>query len=416
MNTLTRFAIAALVIAASLQNVNAVQPRSLAERRAEMRTRILEAQTAKLAAFNQREKDFYSGKRRKFMYDLRSSLTCALLSDKSIPYVLSHESDPLAAKNAEYQADTVSMGCCFSKEDDRFDANESLLPKGKQVYVHGVSLSSHASAKILSILPVYPIHIVSRFLSRCLLGGSEKSAHSDFDHVDLAKKAAGAGSYKSPELSLHQHRPNNHHSSHDHGHDNGHDHGYQRQQHAKEKKDAATTHQPAPMKAPAVVESVDLLGLTKPASPPAAAPTLSADVPVFRPPHQAVPPPQVAALAAPTKPVSPPKLPPTPAIAAQDAKPPTASTGKSTSPPKPTEPKEPAKADPPARTPSAPVSVATTGDMDSEENDDNSEKAPSLSASTSMKKTNKKKKKVCFEPLLKLIDRIDANAFEMYLY
>jgi hypothetical protein len=65
MNALARFAIVSLIIAASLQNVNAAQPRSLAERRAEMRTRILEAQAAKLAAFNQREKDFYSGKRRK---------------------------------------------------------------------------------------------------------------------------------------------------------------------------------------------------------------------------------------------------------------------------------------------------------------------------------------------------------------
>jgi hypothetical protein len=39
------------------------------------------------------------------------------------------------------------MGCCFSKEDDRFDANESLLPKGKQVYVRGVvhALRSYAS-------------------------------------------------------------------------------------------------------------------------------------------------------------------------------------------------------------------------------------------------------------------------------
>lgn len=27
------------------------------------------------------------------------------------------------------------MGCCFSREDDRFDGSESLLPKGKLAYV-----------------------------------------------------------------------------------------------------------------------------------------------------------------------------------------------------------------------------------------------------------------------------------------
>lgn len=65
MNTLTRFVLVALVFAASLQDVTAAQPRSIAERRLEMRQRIQQAQSAKLAAFEQRERDFFSGKRRK---------------------------------------------------------------------------------------------------------------------------------------------------------------------------------------------------------------------------------------------------------------------------------------------------------------------------------------------------------------
>lgn len=65
MNTIARCVVVALLLAASLSNTSAEQPRSLAERRNEMRSRILQAQNAKLAAFEQREKDFFSGKRRK---------------------------------------------------------------------------------------------------------------------------------------------------------------------------------------------------------------------------------------------------------------------------------------------------------------------------------------------------------------
>lgn len=65
MNVIARCMLVALVLAASLQDVTAAQPRSLAERRTEMRNRIQNAQSAKLAAFEQRERDFFSGKRRK---------------------------------------------------------------------------------------------------------------------------------------------------------------------------------------------------------------------------------------------------------------------------------------------------------------------------------------------------------------
>lgn len=66
MNFIGRCMLLALVCAATLPSLaSAEQPRSLAERRGEMRQRILQAQSAKLAAFEQRERDFFSGKRRK---------------------------------------------------------------------------------------------------------------------------------------------------------------------------------------------------------------------------------------------------------------------------------------------------------------------------------------------------------------
>lgn len=65
MNIVARCLLVALVLAASLQDVTATQPRSIAERRLEMRSRIQQAQAAKLAAYEQRERDFFSGKRRK---------------------------------------------------------------------------------------------------------------------------------------------------------------------------------------------------------------------------------------------------------------------------------------------------------------------------------------------------------------
>lgn len=66
MNFVLRVLLLAFVCAATIPSFAAsAQPRSLAERRTEMRQRILQAQSAKQAAFEKREKDFFSGKRRK---------------------------------------------------------------------------------------------------------------------------------------------------------------------------------------------------------------------------------------------------------------------------------------------------------------------------------------------------------------
>ncbi|TYZ57379.1 hypothetical protein PybrP1_009540 [[Pythium] brassicae (nom. inval.)] len=65
MNLIARCLLLTFVCAAALPSfASSAQPRSLAERRTEMRQRILQAQAAKQAAFEQREKDFFSGKRR----------------------------------------------------------------------------------------------------------------------------------------------------------------------------------------------------------------------------------------------------------------------------------------------------------------------------------------------------------------
>ncbi|GAB9464164.1 hypothetical protein Gpo141_00001604 [Globisporangium polare] len=260
------------------------------------------------------------------------------------------------------------MGCCFSREDDRFDGSESLLPKGKL---------------------------------------AEKSVREEYAHIDVAKKAANngahVGGYTSPEPSLTVQHAHVHSKQQQHNHSNGHEKEHGQQQ----------SHASPPPKAKTVVESVDLLGLNKPESPS----DLSAEAPPFQPlsadaspfqPHVAVPvmnvkPPAPATTTEPAKSVSPQKPAPKPVSPTPNSPPKVVET------PKPVEVsaahvalppsiEKPASASKPLeRKLSSNAEAATSGSTDDNENDDNDnggdEKTPSTASSSASKKSKKKKKK-----------------------
>jgi hypothetical protein len=249
------------------------------------------------------------------------------------------------------------MGCCLSREEDRFDANEALLPKS--------SSTTKQSAVV---------------------------AKSDAS-VPSSTKSVDTGSYKSPEPTL---------SHHTHGA-------------AAHSCATVVTTTIATEKHTAVVESIDLLGLDKTTSPTPPS-TLSATAAAFQPHSTAVAVP-TAKLTPPetTTQAKPELLPPKPTSDAMSPGSPQSVEGaarpvevtvahvtapeplltkQERSPPLPLEEKKSGTIEPKAPT----SSVASTDDADNDNDNDNDNDADKASASAtsgvgSGSKKGKKKKK-----------------------